>query len=693
GILIGSAFERYAMRFSIDQQVKPWLRAGMSGNGSKSNTKLTLADEQDGTITQALLQSPLIPVKNNDDTWGGPGTQVGGITYYQDNPVAKAAMRDVRQDQSTMFGNLYADVQLGKMISVRNEVSFNFGLTQNTAMQQQGTIGNTVYTSTLLEGRSNNNWYVVRNYANFNHTLGDAHRISATAGHEAQSSRYDYVNGQRFNLATNSLVALNAGEQANQTLSGGKGHSAMESWFGRAGYTYKDRYSVNLSYRADASSNFGPNNKWGYFPSVSAGWTVTSEGFAQNWKHVNFMKLRFGWGAVGNQNGPNGAPQPPYSANVRFTTNGFGAGNFPRNIANPDLKWESVWTRNAGIDLSLLGRRLDLTVDVYTKTTKDMLLFSSAPRFTGLGANWNDVLAPIVNTGQMTNKGFDISLTTYNVQTKNFNWKTSVIFSHYKNHLDNLVNENTSVDGKLVYETITVTHTVQGQPVGSFWGLQTNGLYRTEGELAKSMPQFGLPVGPNGTWLGDVRYVDQNGDGKIDEKDVTFIGSPHPRFTYGVTNSVSFKGVDLSVFLQGSYGGKIFNYLRRSLEGIENQFNNQMETVNDRYTAQNTDGRLPRFTSSNKNNTAMSDRWVEDASYLRVQNVTIGYNLPKSWISRVKLSNARLYFSGQNLYTFTKYTGYDPEIGSFNRGITLMNVDNGHYPNPRSFTIGANLEF
>jgi TonB-dependent starch-binding outer membrane protein SusC len=694
GIIIGSGFKRYALRFNLDQQVKTWIKAGISANASKSRQKLTLADEHDGTITQALVQSPLIPVKNLDNSWGGPGTNVGGITYYQDNPVAKSALRDVTSDISKMFGNLYVDLTIAKYITVRNELGFDFSLTQNTAFQHQGMVGNTPLQSHLLEGRSNSYWYVIRNYANYSQTFSGRHQVSATAGHEASTSRYDYMNGERYDLATNDLVALNAGVAANQQLSGGKGHSAQESYFARAGYTFDNRYALNLSYRADASSTFGPNNKWAYFPAASLGWTVTNEKFAENIRAVNYLKLRVGYGAVGNQNPPNGAPRPPYTANVRFTTNGFGAGNFFNNLANPNLKWESAVTKNAGIDLSILNRRLDITVDVYNKVTKDMLIYASMPSFTGVGSAWNDVKVPIVNAGEMTNKGIDVSVTSYNISQKNFTWKTTAIFSHYKNNLDKLFNEGSSIDGTVVYGTILVTHTVQGHPVGSFYGLVTDGLFRTQEELNSSYPQFGLPVAQNnGTWLGDVRYKDLNGDKVIDDKDITYIGNPQPKFTYGLTNNFTFRGFDATVFLQGSYGGKIFNYLRRSLEGVENQFYNQMATVNDRYTADNPNGTLPRFTSNNKNNTAISDRWVEDGSYLRIQNISIGYNLPKNLLKKAALNNVRVYVAGQNLHTFTKYKGYDPEIGAYNQGISLMNVDNGHYPNPRSITIGANIEF
>ncbi len=693
GIVIGSNFNRYALRFNLDHQVKSWFKAGISSNASKTKQKLTLADEQDGTITQGLIQSPLIPVKNLDGSWGGPST-VGGIQYYQDNPVAKAQLRNLRSGQTKVFGNVYGELILGKHLTIRNELGYDFQLTENMAHQRKGNIGTTPVQSHLIEGRNNSYYWVLRNYINYNQSF-KKHNISATAGHEAQYSHYDYTQLERYNLVSDDLEAINAGEANKdaQTLQGGKGEWAMESYFARAGYTYDDRYSLNLSFRADASANFGPNNKWGYFPSASVGWTVTNEKFMKNVKALSYLKLRLGAGAVGNQNAPSGAPNPPYASAVILRTTGFGTGGFIRNVGNPDLKWESVITYNAGVDAGFFDRAIELNVDVYKKVTKDMLLFSSAPRFTGLGTNYNDVLAPVVNAGQMTNTGIDIALTTYNINRKDFTWRTNAIFSHYKNRLDKLINANSSIDGKIVYETILITHTVPGQAVGSFFGLQTDGLFRSQADLNSSYPQFGLPVSQAGTWLGDVRFKDQDGSKTIDDKDVVFIGSPHPKFTYGLTNNFQYKGFDLSIFLQGSYGAKIYNFLRRSLEGMENLYNNQLKDVLNRYTADNTNGSLPRFTASNKNNTAISDRFIESGSYLRIQNISLGYNLPKEFIRKAHFSSARIYVSAQNLYTFTKYKGYDPEIGAFNKSISLMNIDNGHYPNPRSVTVGANIEF
>lgn len=692
GIIIGSHFKRYAVRMNIDQQVKTWFKAGISVNATRSNQKLTLADEHDGTVSIALIQSPAIPVKNIDGTWGGP-TTIGTVQFFQDNPVAKAQLRKVTSQQSKVFGNLYGDLQITKKINFRNELGYDFQLTNNMAFQPTYQIGTTVNSqSNLLENRNNSFFWIFKSYVNYNDVFADVHRVELTAGHEAWQSTYDYIQGQRYNLVTNDLIAINAGDAENQNLNGGKGHSAAESYFGRLSYTYNDKYSITGTLRRDGSSNFGPLNRWGTFPSVSVGWTVSNEEFMNNSK-IDYLKLRFGYGVVGNQNPPSGAASPPYSSNVRIMQTGFGTGSFLRNIGRPDLGWESVTSTNAGFDLSFLNNRLSINLDVYQKITSDMLLFSSAPRFTGVGTNWNDVLAPVVNAGKMTNKGVDITLNGHIVKKKDFNWNSTLIFSHYKNTLDELINENSSIDGKVEYATMLVTHTVPGGPVGQFYGLKTNGIIKDMETLNRAPVQFGQVVSQTGTWLGDVLFQDLNNDGKIDSEDLTAIGSPHPKFTYGFTNNFSYKNFDITLFLNGSHGAKILNYLKRNTEALNNYYYNQLTTAFDRWTPENPNSDIPRFTNSNPNNRAISDRFVEDGSFLRIQTLSIGYQLPHSFINKYHIRNARVYFSAQNLYTFTKYSGFDPELGAFNRSITLMNIDNGKYPNPRTFTVGANIEF
>jgi len=700
GILIGSDFKRYSTRFNLDSQVKKWLRAGVSSNITRSIQNVTLADAAESTIWWSTLQNPLIPVKNLDGTWAGNYT-VGGYTYTADNPVATSSSRGNRSTNSQVFGNIYADIIFLEGLSLRNEFSYQIGLQNNIAFQYEANIGTRSLQAQLYDNRSNSYYYAVRNYLNYNKTFGK-HKVSFTGGHEAQYSYWESMGGKKVDLQNN-ILDMNAGgtDKLTWDLTGGKGDWAMESYFVRGNYTFDERYSVSLSYRGDGSANFGPNNKWGFFPGASIGWTVTNEKFAANWANVmNYMKIRLGAGAVGNQNLPGGAPNPPYTSNVNFWPGPVGFGqvgtastNFIAGIANPDLGWESVITYNGGIDFGFLNGKIDLTVDLYKKITSNMLLFSTGPALLGIGDAWNDLKAPIGNVGQMTNTGIDISLTTRNISKPNFSWNTSVIFSHYKNVLDKLINESSSIDGKLYYDNYLITHTVPGYAVGTFWGLKTDGLFRTEAELAASYPQFGSAVAPNETWLGDVRYADMNSDQVIDSKDLTFIGSPIPDFTFGFTNNLRYRDLDLSVFLQGSYGAEIFNFMRWQLERMNNVYYNQLRTVMDRYTTPNTDCELPRFTNTNTNNTAMSDRYVEDGSFVRIQNIPLGYKLPRTVINRVKMNNLRLFVTVQNLYTFTKYTGYDPEVGSYNNSIRLMNVDAGHYPNPRTYMGGVSVEF
>ena len=700
GILIGSDFKRFSTRFSLDSQVKSWLKAGVSSNLSRSTQNVTLADAAESTIWWAALQNPLIPVKNSNGTWAGNYT-VSGYTYTADNPVAMAENRGNESVITTIFGNIYADILFLKGFSLKNEFSYNIGMQNNIAYQYAANVGTRSLQAQLYDNRNNSYYYAIRNYLDYTKNLGK-HFVNFTGGHEAQYSYWEGIGGKKVDLQNN-ILDLSAGgtDKTTWDLTGGKGEWAMESYFVRGNYTFDNRYSVSLSFRADGSSNFGPNKKWGYFPGASVGWTVTNEKFADNWdKVMNYMKVRIGAGSVGNQNLPSGAPTPPYSAGVNFWPGPVGFGqvgsastNFLAGIPNPDLGWESVITYNAGVDLGFINGRIDATIDVYKKVTSNMLLFSTGPALLGVGDAWNDLKAPIGNVGQMTNTGIDLSITSRNIEKTNFSWSTSLIFSHYKNVLDKLINDASSIDGKIYYDNYLITHTVPGYAVGTFWGLKTDGLFRTEAELEASYPQFGLGVAQNETWLGDIRFKDVSGDQEITSADLTFIGSPVPDFTFGLTNNFRYRDFDLSIFLQGSYGAEIYNFMEWQLERMNNVYYNQSTKVMDRYTADNTDGSLPRFTNSNTNNTAMSDRYVEDGSYLRIQNITLGYRFPRSIISKVKMTNLRLFVTSQNLYTFTNYSGYDPEVGAYNNSIRLMNVDAGHYPNPRTFMGGLSVQF
>ena len=340
------------------------------------------------------------------------------------------------------------------------------------------------------------------------------------------------------------------------------------------------------------------------------------------------MKLRFGYGETGGQDV--GAANA-YITNIAAPISGpFGAGSLPANVGNAKLGWLALKTYNAGLDITMLNKKVEVTIDLYKKVTTQMILSTQLGAFSGLGTAWNDIQSPKANDGQMTNTGIDLNITTYNITSKDLNWKTSVVFSHYKNKLDFLNTPDATLKGSFdeYGDNPIVSLSQQGLPVGSFYGYVTDGLFREMKDLNNGM-DWGLPVAKDKQWLGDVRYKDLNGDGKIDSKDVTAIGNPNPKFTYGMTNTVNWKGIDLSVFVYGSYGAKIFNYARRQTEGLRNQYNNQLADVLDRYSSSNPNGTLPRYNQWHNNNFRVSDRFIESGSFFRIQNISLGYNLPK----------------------------------------------------------------
>lgn len=696
GILIGTNFQRYSLRFSIDQQVKSWLKAGISGNLSRSNQKIGLSDAFDAVTSVVLYNSPAAMAK---DVYGNfvNSTNLQGQSVGQSaNPVAQAALRDVGVVTSKAFGNIYAEITFLKGLKLRNQFNYDYSLGAKKAFQPyvKNPLTNEliINPSKLSEQRNNSFYWGLQNYLNYDKTFGK-HTISATAGHEVQSSEWDYIQAYRDDLQQN-LPSLAVGSTVNQTIGAGAGANSIESYFGRITYIFNNKYTVSGTARSDGSSSFGPSKRWGNFYGGSASWTITNEEFAKRIKGLDYLKLRVGVGSIGNQD-PGG--QNLFSTNIDLARQSpWGTVGFPANLGNVNLGWETVVTYNAGVDATLFNHFAEVSVDVYKKITKNMLLKAQLPVFSGLSSDpWLNILVPTSNAGQMTNTGIDIGITTFNINSKDFTWKTNLTFSHYKNRLDRLNDSSTAIFGTFdeYGSAKTVTVTRAGNPVGSFFGFVTDGLFRTEAELASGI-NYGN-VSPTGVWLGDIRFKDVNGNKILDNQDVTVIGSPHPKFTAGMTNTFTWKTIDLSVFLYGSYGAKIFNYTRIFTEGLNSPWNNQLSTVLNRYTTDNPGAVIPRYTGTGvqQGNLRVSDRYVENGSFLRIQNIALGFNLPKNILSKANISGLRVFASVQNLHTFTKYSGYDPEIGAINNKVGLMNIDNGHFPNPRTFTVGANVEF
>ena len=689
GTVIGSSFDRYSLRVNIDNQVKDWLKFGNSLTVSNTNQQITLSDSDDGVVSAALLQSPAVPVKLPSGEWGGVEDPQA---YYTINPVALALQKDVSRKQTRLNGNFWAEIALYRGLSFRGEFGGDIGFTSNSAFNptyKWGKLENTQ--SKLLRRNEQSNYWNAKAFLNYNKVFNNLHRFSAMIGHEAQYSMYKSVNSGATGLTSNEVQSLNLGDPKFATVGDIISPWAMESYLGRINYNYDDRFNLTVTYRADGSANFGPKKRWGRFPSAAAAWTISKEAFMKEVTAINNLKLRIGYGSVGNQN----LPTYSYGSLMASVITAYGTGFYSDKLANENIQWESANQTNLGLDIGLIKGRVNLSVDVYDKRSSNFLLQSTPPSFTGVGTNWDEVKSPFVNAGEMQNKGVDISLNTSNIDSKNFKWNTNLVFSHYKNRVNALV-----TDKDIYYEKIqwfeNITKTSVGLPIGMFYGYNAKGIFQTEEEIRTSPKQTenGGVSKWSGTFPGDIIFADNNSDGKIDAADRVIIGSPHPDFTFGITNTFSYKNFDLSVFVQGSQGAKIFNFTRVRTEGLTSLGQNQLQTAADHWTPDNTTAKLPRFILGDPNqNNRFSDRFMEDGSYVRIQNISFGYTLPAGLLDKAFIKRMKVYGSIQNLKTFTKYSGYDPEIGSYDQNSKLTNVDNGHYPNPRTFTLGLNFEF
>jgi len=400
--------------------------------------------------------------------------------------------------------------------------------------------------------------------------------------------------------------------------------------------------------RVDGSSRFGPNNRYGVFPSAAFAWRASNEAFLKEVDAINNLKIRVGVGTVGNQE----IGLYSYSSNLRSVNVALGdqliTGFAPDNIANPDVRWESSFQTNFGIDLGLINNRIELIADYYVKKANGMLLPALIPLTAG------SLNAPFVNIGEIENRGLEITLNTQNT-TGAFSWRTGVNFSVNRNEVISL-GSNGNLIGLI--QRIPVTRTEEGQPISQFYGYVTDGIFQSQAEVVES------PFQQDGTRAGDIKFKDLNNDGIINDLDQTFLGSPHPDFTLNMTNNFSYKGVDFSFFFQD-----------RSRPGMP-------------------DNEVPRATSPDPNsNRRVSSRFIEDGTFVRLKNVSLGYTFPKNWMRRVKIQSMRAYISAQNLQTWTDYSGYDPEIGSYNQNPLINGVENGRYPISRSYTAGINVNF
>lgn len=712
GIAIGSGFERLSLRSNVDAQLRKWLKTGVNFNFSNSTQKVTVADES--LIKIALKQTPNVAVRNADGGYDGPDTR----EYVQNNPVGLAMIKENYNEKTGIRANTYLEAKVIEGLTYKTELSFDYGINNTYKFNPSYSFG--AIESSVVESeraKSYSKFWSWRNIVNYNRTFDELHSINFMAGQEMQKSQWEYLMGFRNGFITNVAHDLNAGDANSAKNSGSSGGGALMSYFGRMFYSFDDKYLLTATLRRDGSSNFAPGNRWGWFPSAALAWKISNESFLHNHDVIDNLKLRLGWGRVGNQNIESYA----YTSTMATVASIWGTALLSGNTANPDLKWETTSSSNIGVDFNLFRNRIEFIADFYYKKTDNLLLRLPLPAYVGT-AGQGSTSPPWANIGSLENKGVELTLNTVNIDKKGFSWRSNFVFSLNRNKVLSLDTESSILDREIQEgsERTIVTRTAVGQPIGQYYGYKVIGRFEkatdfyykdANGNVQPiALPQ-GMSIGETGVWIGDYIFEDRNNDGVIDEEDRTYIGNPEPKFTYGIGNTFAYKNFDLTVSLTGSYGNRIINYQRRWLENPRENTNvlkaateyavlDRIDPAgpNDYRNIHIVGGNpyMPRMAASSAASTSnfrYSDKFVEDGSFLRIQNISFGYTLPRRLTSKAGIETLKFYTNLQNVFTFTKYSGYDPEVGSNNQDALMTGIDNARYPSPRIYTFGLNLTF
>ncbi|MEJ7558283.1 MAG: TonB-dependent receptor [Pedobacter sp.] len=708
GIATNSNFKRYSSRINFDNKTTSWLKLGTSV--SMSRVIENINNQSGNLISFAIRQSPDIPARNPDGTYGGPYDP--NFPLSGGNPLAIAELSLNERKRVELYGNFYSDILFYKDLTLRSEVSGNLNsgnIYQFTPTYKFGVVENLV--SSATRGNTNGTGLTYRNYFTYVHKFFDKLDVNATLGHEATSSVYEFVNAGTTGLLTNNISELSQGNAEDATATSGKGHSAIESYFGRFNVTFADKYLLTATVRNDGSSNFAENKRWNFNSAFGFAWRVSEEAFMKE-SNVN-LKLRLGYGTLNNQNIGNYA----YGAKLNTVqTGGFGTTVLISNLSNLDLTWEKTKTSNIGIDVGFFNDRIQLTADAYLKKTDGLLQTLPLALYSGTSVGYatGALGAPAYNLGSIDNKGFEFTLNTANIKSEDFNWSSTLTLSRNKNKVTGLVTNNTIIP-TYVDGTTIVSQTSVGTSIAEFYGYEMIGIFKDAADLQNSARPAGsngeiLPIDPNNVWVGDIKFRDLDGNGIIDEKDRTYLGSPMPKFQFGINNAFRYKAFELTLFLNGNYGNKIFNNLKRENEDTGGNFGmlksvadfariglidpaGSATDVNNVYLI-NGDTKVPRVTYANVNNNARpSTRFIEDGSYIRLKSAVLGYNLPWNLIHKAKLSYMKVYANVQNVFTITNYTGYDPEVGSASQSALSSGIDYGRYPSSRTFTFGLSAGF
>jgi TonB-linked SusC/RagA family outer membrane protein len=517
------------------------------------------------------------------------------------------------------------------------------------------------------------------NTLTFNKKLDNGLNITAVVGTSAQQNKFEFISGSIQNFPSESTQTLNNGI-AQSSLHGSGSEWAIFSTFARANFDYKSRYYATATVRRDGSSRFGAGNKYGTFPSASLAWRISNEDFFKS-KSVNDLKLRLGYGITGNQEIGNYSFSSNYNTYLYNFNGSYVSAAVPSVLPNSNVKWEAQEQYNIGVDASLFNERVNITLDAYIKNTNDMLVPQSVPVTSG----YSDIYVPYINAGKIQNKGIELVINTKNIQKEKFSWNSDFVFSINRNKVIDLNGDAPLITGGLGLN-YNVSRIQEGYPINVFYGFVQDGIFQTQAAVDNHAVQVQGTSTSNSTSAGDVRFKDLNNDGLITDADRTFIGNPNPDFTASLNNTISYGDFSLSVYLQGVYGNDVFNANRLYNEAMSIT-TNQSTAVLGRWTGPGTSNSMPRaiYGDPNNNNRA-SSRYIEDGSYMRIKNVTLSYKIPTDFMKMKLFDYAKVYLSGQNLLTFTKYKGFDPEVST-------NGIDNNIYPVTRIVSLGLNVGF
>lgn len=677
GTVIGSNFNRYSFRLNLDNLVTDKFKIGVSTGFSRSNSNRIQNDNNIyGVVSTALLLGSHIPVRNADGTYGrDPNASI-------ENPVANALEPTYDVYSNRLLTNIFGDLDIVKGLKFRTSFSVDYLNVRDdrfipaTHIQAAGVNGRGE------QGMNADLNLVNENFLTYRKSFGKLN-FDGLLGAAFQNSRAESFYGLGENFPGNTIRELSAAS-VKRDVTSSKTAWGLNSYFSRFNFNWDEKYYISASVRADGSSRFGANNRWGTFQAFSGAWRISQESFLRDNPIISELKLKASWGIRGNQNIANFAPRALISPGANYLQR---AGLAPSQLGNPNLTWEEREDIDLGLELGLFNDRIFLQVDAYKGVTNELLLsrpLVGASGFTGIQEN----------IGSVENRGIDIALKTINMASKKFEWTTDFNLSFFKNTVTKLAGTP--------FAAGFASWVAEGEALGSFRGYQVERLFQTQQEIddlnAKAREMTGIASAVYQSTLtrpGDIMFRDINGDGRITADDQTILGNANPDFFGGITNNLSGFGFDLSFFFQFSVGNYVYNNTRSFSEGMNGVFG-QASTILNRWTPDNptTDTRYPRAVFQDPNNNRrVSDRFLEDASYLRLKNLSLGYNIPSDVMKKIGMTRARIYVSGQNLLTFTKYSGFDPEVSTFAETNTAPGTDFLTFPQARTMLVGLQLGF